>query len=115
MDQVDFESDQLVEAEDGLYLQQLASGEKMSVQYVLFEPGAKAPMHKHPHEQAGYILQGTATFRIGEEKEEFKLGPNQSYDLPGGTYHEVENEGDVPIRNIDIFSPSRGDPDWKDE
>lgn len=115
MDQVAFDPSQLVEAADGVYLQQLASAEKMSMQYVVIEPGAVAPMHKHPHEQSGFILQGAPTFRIGEEKAEFTLAANESYDLPGDTYHEVENEGDLPVRNIDIFTPPRGHPAWKDD
>ncbi|ERG87904.1 MAG: cupin domain protein [halophilic archaeon J07HX5] len=115
MDQVDFDPSQLVEAADGVYLQQLATAEEMSMQYVLIEPGGVAPMHKHRHEQSGFILQGTPTFRIGEEKKEFMLAANQSYDLPGNVYHEVENEGDVPVRNIDMFAPPRGHPAWKED
>ncbi|WP_101294412.1 cupin domain-containing protein [Halegenticoccus soli] len=99
-----------VEAVPGVHLSQLAAGEEMSVQHFFIEPGATVPEHSHPHEQTGYIVEGTLTFVV--DGEEVHAGPGDSYAVPADEPHAAENRGDVPVKGVDIFSPPRTDPDW---
>jgi quercetin dioxygenase-like cupin family protein len=107
------ESDvEAVEAVDGAHLKLLAGGTEMNVQHFRIEPGATVPEHSHPHEQTGYMLEGALTFTVDGETRVVEAG--DSYVLPGGEVHGAENRGDVPAVGLDIFSPPRDDPDWKD-
>lgn len=98
------------EAVDGVHLAMLAGGEKMNLQRFEIEPGASVPAHSHPHEQAGYLVEGTLTFLLDDEERE--LGPGDSYSIPGEESHGVENRGNEVVRGIDVFSPPRENPDW---
>lgn len=98
---------------DGVHLAQLAVGEGMSVQHFRIEPGATVPEHDHHHEQAGFVYEGELTFVAGgESRTESRVGPGDSYTIPGGEPHAVENGGDVAARGVDVFSPPRPNPDW---
>jgi quercetin dioxygenase-like cupin family protein len=100
------------EAVRGVHLSQLAAGDRMSVQQFFVEPGETVPEHSHSHEQAGYLVEGTLTFLI--DGEEHTVCEGDSYVIPGDEPHAVVNRGDVPARGIDVFSPPRTDPDWRD-
>jgi quercetin dioxygenase-like cupin family protein len=101
-----------VEAVPDVHLSQLAAGEAMSVQGYTIDPGAEVPEHSHPHEQAGYAWRGEAVFYFDGEKRVVSAG--DSYVIPGGVSHRVENPGDEPFEGVDVFSPPRTDPDWQD-
>jgi quercetin dioxygenase-like cupin family protein len=101
-----------VEVVDGVYLTQLVAGERMSVQQFHIEPGAAIPEHSHRHEQAGYVARGTFTFLV--EGTERVISRGESYTIPGGEPHSAENRADVPVDGVDIFSPPRTNPDWRE-
>jgi quercetin dioxygenase-like cupin family protein len=73
---------------------------------VELEPGAVAAEHSHGNEQLGIVLQGMITFRIGDE--ERKLGPGETWCIPGNTPHEA-TAGPEGCVVIDVFSPPRDD------
>jgi Uncharacterized conserved protein, contains double-stranded beta-helix domain len=100
-----------VEAVEHVHLSQMASGAKMSVQSFQIEPGADVPEHSHPHEQAGYITQGTVTFIIDGTEQIIEAG--DSYVISGGETHGAVNDGTVTVEGVDIFSPPRTNPDWQ--
>jgi quercetin dioxygenase-like cupin family protein len=100
------------EAVDGVHLSLLAGAEKMNVQHFAIDPGAVVPEHSHPHEQTGFVLEGTLTFLV--DGEEIAVSAGDSYALPGDEPHGAENRGDVPVRGVDVFSPPRENPDWQD-
>ena len=113
------------EAVTGVHLSQHAAGERMSVQKFRIEPGQEVPSHSHPHEQAGYLVRGELTFVLGEatnedtdddtdDGSELVVRGGDSYVIPGGESHGVYNDGDEPAVGIDVFSPPRTDPDWKE-
>ncbi|SDZ93300.1 Cupin domain-containing protein [Haloplanus vescus] len=106
------EDETAVEAVPDVFLSQLASGDEMSVQQFVIDPGAAVPEHSHPHEQAGFVTQGEGVFVIDGEERVVSAG--DSYVVPGGESHRVENRGDVPFEGVDIFSPPRDDPAWRD-
>lgn len=100
-----------VEAVEHVLLSQMASGASMSVQSFQIEPGADVPEHSHPHEQAGYITQGTVTFIINGTEQVIEAG--DSYVIPGGETHGAANNEAVTVEGVDIFSPPRTNPDWQ--
>jgi len=101
------------EAVDGVDLAVLAGGDEMNVQHFEIEPGATVPAHSHPHEQTGFLVEGTLTFVL-EDGEEVVVEPDDSYAIPGGETHAAENRGDETVRGVDVFSPPRENPDWRD-
>jgi quercetin dioxygenase-like cupin family protein len=112
MEVVSHEADDDVEAVPGVHLAQLAAGERTSVQHFTIEPGRTVPEHSHDHEQAGFLVEGALTFVVAGETRTVEAG--DAYVLPGGEPHAVENRGDVPARGVDVFSPPRTDPDWRE-
>jgi len=79
-------------------------GEKIMMGIVDIEPNATVPLHKHPHEQCGRILEGSAWFTVGGERQLLRSGNH--YVIPGNVEHFVEasNEG---CTALDIWSPIR--------
>jgi quercetin dioxygenase-like cupin family protein len=64
------------------------------------------PEHRHPHEQAGYVLSGRVRFTIGGETR--VLGPGDMFLVPPDVPHAVSSV-DGPARVLDVFSPVRED------
>ncbi|MFQ3284874.1 MAG: quercetin dioxygenase-like cupin family protein [Natronomonas sp.] len=95
---------------EDVFLGLLASGEETSLQHFEIDPGATVPEHSHPHEQTGFVYEGTLTFVSGGETVVVEAG--DSFSIPGNEPHSAENRSDVPVRGIDVFAPPRTDPDW---
>ena len=100
------------EAVDDVHLSLLAGGERANVQHFAIEPGAEVPEHSHPNEQVGYLLEGELTFVVDGERQVVEAG--DSYVIPGDEPHGAENTGEEPAVGLDVFSPPRDDPDWRD-
>jgi quercetin dioxygenase-like cupin family protein len=81
-------------------------GERITMAYVELEPGALVPEHRHDNEQLGVLIEGSLSFRIGEETRE--LGPGGTWRILGGTPHEVQ-AGDSGAILVEAFSPARSD------
>ena len=47
-------------------------GDKIMMNIVELAPGSEVPLHSHPNEQAGIVLEGEFEFTIGEEKKTVK-------------------------------------------
>ena len=71
----------------------------------VFPPGYPGPpMHTHPNtDEAFYIAEGSATFRLGEDQ--LEVGAGGMVYVPRGTVHTAWNAGDVPVRGLLIISP----------
>ena len=83
---------------------QLAFGERLMLSLVTLEAGSTVPMHSHPHEQAGFVVEGELDFTIGEETR--RLKPGDSYIIPGNVPHGCAAcAGHALV--LDIFSPVR--------
>jgi quercetin dioxygenase-like cupin family protein len=69
-------------------------------------PGAEVPLHSHPEEQLGVILEGQLILDVGGEHR--ALGPGQAYVVSGGFPHagRAGAEGCVVL---DVFAPVRAD------
>ena len=81
-------------------------GEKIMMSLVELDPKSEVPMHSHPHEQAGMVLEGEFEFTIGTETK--KVSKGEYYIIPGGVEHKVV-AGPNPAVALDIFSPPRED------
>ena len=79
-------------------------GEKILLSQVELEAESEVPLHSHPHEQAGMVIEGQFEFTIGNEKQIVKEG--EFYIIPGGVEHRVVT-GDKPAKALDVFSPPR--------
>lgn len=89
----------------GVSLDSLAVGEKTMVCKMNYIDGNFAELHKHPHEQSGYVISGK--YRLNVDGQVYELNPGDSYAIPGNTPHsfEVISGGEV----IDVFTPPRED------
>lgn len=81
-------------------------GERIMMSMVEIAPHAVVPMHMHPNEQAGMVLQGEFDFTIGGETKRLKQG--DAYVIPGGVEHGVVGTDGWSMA-LDIFSPPRED------
>jgi quercetin dioxygenase-like cupin family protein len=79
-------------------------GEKMLMAYVDLAAHSVVPLHSHPHEQVGIVLQGELTLTVGGETKTLRAG--DLYVIPGGVGHMVVT-GAEDARALDIFSPVR--------
>jgi quercetin dioxygenase-like cupin family protein len=93
---------------DGL-LARAVHGRQITLAVVEVDPGADLPEHAHDNEQAGIVIRGSLTLRVGGE--ERTLSPGGTYVIPSGTPHAGRGgpEGAVVI---DVFTPPRAD--WEE-
>ena len=66
--------------------------------------GQPAPLHYHRYNEVIYVLQGTGILHIDDERN--PIYPGACIHLPARTLHQVENTGDVPIREVAVFVPA---------
>ncbi|MEC9439382.1 MAG: cupin domain-containing protein [Chloroflexota bacterium] len=81
-------------------------GENIMMSLVEMDANSEVPLHSHPNEQAGMVLEGSFEFTIGEQKKVVSAG--EYYIIPGGVEHQVI-VGDSAAKALDIFSPPRED------
>jgi quercetin dioxygenase-like cupin family protein len=97
---------------EDVHLKLLAGGSEANVQHFRIDPGAVVPEHSHPNEQLGYLVEGTLDFHV--DGDTVTAEPGDSYAIPGDEPHGAENTGDEPAIGIEVFSPPRENPDWRD-
>lgn len=90
-------------------LARVIQGEQLTLAVVELPAGGLVPEHRHANEQIGVCLQGTLTFRVGQETRD--LGPGGSWRILAHVPHEVQAgpEGAVVV---EAFAPVR--EDWAD-
>ena len=79
-------------------------GENMLLSLVEIDANALVPLHTHPHEQAGILVEGKLEMGIGGEVKTLK--PGDMYIIPGNVEHYAKG-GDQPAKALDVFSPVR--------
>lgn len=82
----------------------IAWGDKIMLSLVTLEHGSKVPLHSHPHEQAGIVVEGEFDFTIGGETRRVREG--DMYIIPGGVQHMAEARSGRAVA-LDIFHPIR--------
>ena len=71
--------------------------------YMTLEPGAVIAPHITPVNVAFYVLEGTATISVGDEKQSF--APDTVIDSPKDIPHAVYNESEKPLRLLVMKLP----------
>jgi len=79
-------------------------GEKMLAAVVDLDPHTDLPLHSHPHEQLGIVIEGTIEFTIAGQVQ--ILGAGQVYLIPGGVEHGAKTF-EHRVKVMDVFSPVR--------
>jgi len=102
---LDEKTDQDYEAAPRLWRRILVDSERLMLVRFIFEPGAEAPTHTHPHEQDGFCLSGQVSMWIGDKT--YELGPGDTYAVPSGVPHGARASGRAVV--IDAFVPPRED------
>jgi quercetin dioxygenase-like cupin family protein len=88
---------------DGIEIKTLVFGEKMLLSEFHMNKGSQLPLHSHPQEQVGRLLQGRIALSVGSEKMELK--PGDCWCVPGNMEHGAEIIEDSIA--IEVFSPVR--------
>lgn len=73
---------------------------------LMFDKGAIGAMHKHPHQQIGYIVEGSLIYHE-EGKEDVTLNTGDTYVVESNVMHGIECLTKVKL--LDIFTPMRED------
>ena len=81
-------------------------GERLTMALVELEPNAVVPEHRHENEQVGIMLQGSGTFRVGDETMEIR--PGSTWRILSNVPHQLDVGPDGAVV-IDIFAPVRAD------
>ena len=79
-------------------------GEHMLVSLVEIEAYSEVPAHKHPHEQAGIVMDGEFEMWIGSKRKILRRG--DCFIVPPGIEHRVKTS-ESGCKVADIFSPVR--------
>ena len=81
-------------------------GENLMLSYLEMDEGAVIPLHHHPHEQGGMLLEGKLEFTMGDETRVVEAGA--MFIIPPNVPHTVVAI-DGPAIVLDVFSPIRED------
>lgn len=76
-------------------------------------PGSGPKLHRHPYVEVFVILEGRATFTVGDAVIEASGG--QILIAPAGVPHKFVNSGDGPLRQLDIHTSDRFVTEWLEE
>jgi quercetin dioxygenase-like cupin family protein len=84
----------------------LAWGEKLMISYVTIEANAPVPpLHSHPNEQMGMVLEGEVGLTVGDETRRLKKG--DAFRVPPNVPHGLAYASGNKAIVLDIFSPPR--------
>lgn len=81
-------------------------GDQMMFNVLEFEPHGIIPLHHHPHEQLGLVLEGELLL-VSDRRERW-LRPGDVYAVPPDAPHEGR-AGPTGCRVLDVFHPIRED------
>ncbi|MGD2200976.1 MAG: cupin domain-containing protein [Candidatus Bathyarchaeota archaeon] len=96
-----------LETVEGRHGEILMAGEKCMMMVNTIEPGIPTPPHNHPHEQIGFLIEGSGTLFIDGETREMEA--QASFLVPPNAAHNFDATGDKPAVLIEAFAPPRED------
>ncbi len=94
-----------VQALPGLIRRTLATSDKLMICEFTFDANVEVPIHTHPHEQVGYVVEGRVIMNIDGVKTELTKG--DSYCAPSNLPHGALTLAPTVI--VDTFTPPRED------
>ncbi len=83
------------------------SGAGLTLSFVSFAANAVAPVHTHPQEQMGTVLQGEMEFEIEGDRRILRAG--DVYSVAPNVPHGARAVGGKPCVALDAFTPRRED------
>jgi mannose-6-phosphate isomerase-like protein (cupin superfamily) len=87
------------------FLARTADTPRFTFGIVEIAPGREIEQHTHDGEDDSfYVLEGEMTFLFGDESA--KAGPGTFVLAPPEILHGFRNEGDVPVRMINVHAPA---------
>ncbi len=91
------------------YRTTLWTGVNLQVTLMAIQPGHEIGLEVHDtHDQFLRIEQGQATVSMGPSQTELKVWQASNDDaviVPAGTWHNLVNSGDVPLKVYSIYGP----------
>jgi quercetin dioxygenase-like cupin family protein len=90
------------------YLARTVHGERITFAVVEIEPHAELAEHSHENEQLGMVIEGSVSFRVGDEQRTVAAGG--IWRIPAHKPHLVRG-GDRGAVVVDVFTPAR--EEWK--
>ena len=87
-----------------------AIGADVSVIVVDAGPGEGPRLHRHPYREVFVVLEGEATFTLGDEQRVVTAGAVVV--APPGVPHRFVNSGTGRLRQVDIHEHPRFDTEW---
>jgi quercetin dioxygenase-like cupin family protein len=96
-------------ADSAGYLREVAVGEEQGALHTGFvvgtlDPGAALPSHVHSFEESFYVVEGTGIVETGEGSA--LVRPGDYGVLAVGLPHRWRNEGDEPVRWVEMQAPT---------
>ena len=88
----------------GMQRRLLSYGGSLMMAQFIFEAGASADWHCHPHEQISYVLSGEIDYCV-EGQEPVRLTAGGSFYVPPNVTHKVVAY--APSVLVDTFTPMR--------
>jgi mannose-6-phosphate isomerase-like protein (cupin superfamily) len=86
------------------FLARTADTPRFNFSIIEIVAGRELEAHVHDEEDdAFYILEGEMTFVLGDE--EVKAGPGAFVLVPPGVEHGFRNDGEVPVRMLNLHAP----------
>ena len=73
-------------------------------------PGHGPSLHRHPYEEVFLILEGEATFTLGDETRTARAG--DFLIAPPGVPHAFKNTGSGPLRSVDVHASPTFDTEY---
>ena len=89
---------------EGVRYKTLVHGEKTLMAEFHLDGGSSVPMHKHPHEQTGYLVSGRMKFFL-DTGEILEVESGAGWCIAGDVEHGVDVLEDSLV--IEVFSPVR--------
>ena len=93
----------VVEPQPGIAIRSIA-GDRLHVAWIRIAPETALPIHHHPHEQIGVVLEGAIEVTIAGETR--RVGPGEAYAVPGGVEHGGRT-GAEGVLVLETFTPVR--------
>jgi quercetin dioxygenase-like cupin family protein len=85
-------------------------GANISVIVVDAAPGEGPRLHRHPYAEVFVVIEGEATFTLGDETRVVRAG--EVAVAPAGVPHGFLNSGEGRLRQVDIHENPEFDTEW---
>ncbi len=96
----------VVDAGDGIKRRVLNSGGSLMIVEFVFKRGAVGKIHRHPHEQIGFVVKGSGVFTIDGKETDVEAG--DSMYVPSNVLHGFRAYEDETVL-VETFHPQRED------